>query len=156
MKMLRAMGVEMNRIQMHHSLIDAIQLMSESDVGSALVLTSMIKYHDYIDPDAVLGPMQHVGTLDDFGIYGEDIWILYCDVCKGDLVDLIGMLRAVQLEFLSLEALKKVIRNMEITPAASIALMEVRQALPAFGVRFREVDAKGGINGLPACANSLN
>lgn len=154
--MLHAMGVEVNRIKSDHSLIDAVQLMSDGDVGTALVLTSLIKYHDLIDPDAMLGPVQHMGTLDQYGIYGDDIWTFYCDICQGDLVDLVGLLRAVQLDFMPLEALKEIIYNQQITPAANVALMEVRQALPAFGIRYREVSAKGDISGLPTCTNSLN
>ena len=58
--------------------------------------------------------------LDIHGIYGHRVWMLYKDVCRQNLVDMIGILRAVQLGILPEATLNRAIdgdRNAVDVPA---------------------------------------
>jgi len=93
-----------------HTLSEAMCVMADCNPGALSVLIRLMHESDAIDPDAIFKKgFFYIGILDALNIYGSKIWMLYKDVCKENLVDFLGVLRAYQLGFLSEAMLKKAI-----------------------------------------------
>lgn len=122
-----------NRIKMHMSLHDIIFEMSEGNPGAINVLMAIYTNNAAIDPDDWAGGLGPILGLDTSGIYGSNIYILFKYVAKSNLVDMLGLLRSVQLGFAAENELKKMIAD-EAAPEGRIAelLKQVRNRLPAF------------------------
>lgn len=96
----------MNKIKLTDSLQDSVVKLCQGNVGALNVLMQIIKDGKSIDPDSALeniGPLLH---LDDLGIYGSNIWILYKERCEQNINKLIALLRANQLGFISDEKIR--------------------------------------------------
>jgi len=61
------------------------------------VITHLFKYEAFIDPQSALAPMWTILQLDDLGIYGERIWILYKYICEQNIINLVALMRSIQL-----------------------------------------------------------
>jgi len=83
------------------SLLDVMVIMSDRNPGAVTVMIEMMDKTDAIDPDAVLGGLGSIVSLDTHSIYGPRIWMFYKDVCKQNMNTMLGLLRAAQLGFLS-------------------------------------------------------
>lgn len=59
-----------------------------------------------VDPDSTLQGMGLLFQLEDYGITGSAIWILFSDICDKSTVKTMAVLRAVQLGYLSPSILK--------------------------------------------------
>lgn len=136
------------RIQLNDSFLSIASKLSEGNPGALNVIMRMVKSSEKIDPDAAMGPFAHLLNLDSFGVYGSKIWILYKDVCGEDLVNTIGVLRAVQLGMMSRGALTRAIDE-SISPLESVKidipdlLAKIREQLPNFGKVTEEEVMKG-------------
>ena len=96
-----------NKIQLTDSTFDVIAKMSNGNPGAVNVLCQMLSPDaEEIDTDAVMGGMMKILALDSLGIYGTDIYVLYNDICRGDLISMFAVLRAHQLGFLNSNTLK--------------------------------------------------
>ena len=91
----------MVKITLDDSIMDMIQKLAENNIGAVNVLLRLVKEESAIDPQSLLSPIGTILFLDECGIYGPNIWILYKDICKESIRDLIMLHRAVQLGFLS-------------------------------------------------------
>ncbi len=78
---------------------DVIRILSEHNPGAITVLIDLIQATPVIDPDNLLGGLGNMLSLDTYGIYGSNIWIFYKDLCGGDIVNVITVLRAIQLGY---------------------------------------------------------
>ena len=130
---------ENTRITMTDTGITVIPKLSDGRPGAINVMCAMLKEGQQIDPDG-MGGIGALLMLDSHGIYGSDIWLLYRDICKQNLVDMIGVLRAVQLGFCPESALLGAIRacdgpfSADTVPLDVEGLVaQVRQRLPQFG-----------------------
>ena len=88
----------MPKLTLQDTLLTSMTKMADGNPGAARVLGEMMLIHKSIDPqcaDIVLTLL----TLDDWGIYGTDIYVLYSDKCNKDMRKLLMLLRAVQLGF---------------------------------------------------------
>lgn len=99
------------RLTLQDTPLSAIGKLSDGNPGAVRVCVEMLREGERIDPDAFAGGLAPLVSLDSFAIYGADIWCLYKDVCKENLVHTIAALRAVQLGFLSQSKLKHAIQN---------------------------------------------
>lgn len=76
--------------------------------------------------------------MDDMGIYGSHIWLLYKDICGQNLVQLLGLLRAYQLGFVSRKAITGAIESCRepLAPPHDLdvanLLAKVQERLPRF------------------------
>ena len=79
--------------------LDILLSMSDGNPGAAMALSEIVTTGKYekIDPDALLGGLGIVFTLDEFGIYGSDIWILWKNVCDYSVLNIATIFRAHQL-----------------------------------------------------------
>src|SRR5215217_1731101 len=87
------------RITMSDSIMDMVLKISEGNPGALTVLMKIMKEGEAIDPQC--HPMLTVMALDTHDIYGSRVWQLYKDVCGQNMVNMLGLLRAVQLGFMT-------------------------------------------------------
>jgi hypothetical protein len=86
------------RIQEGEHIDVSIAKMADNNMGTINVLRDLFNSAGRIDPDATPGGgLNHIILLDDWGIYGSAIWILFKDVCGENYVNLIALIRSVQL-----------------------------------------------------------
>ena len=93
------------------TMIDVIQIMSDGNPGAITVMMELISKTPVIDPDNLLGGMGNILSLDTYGIYGSDIWVFYKDLCDQDIVNVITVLRAVQLGYFREERLYEALKR---------------------------------------------
>ena len=87
----------MSRIELNDTVTDMMIKMSDGNPGAVTVMMQMLQEAENIDPQAIMGGVGAVLALDTHEIYGSNIWILYKDVCGGDLRKMIMLMRATQL-----------------------------------------------------------
>jgi len=98
-----------NRINLNDSLMDSLIKISDGNPGALRVSSDILKQGGDIDPRHVLGGMGHVLMLDEYGIYGSDIWGMYQYVCGGNLSKMVGLIRAAQLNVTNVASLREAI-----------------------------------------------
>ncbi len=116
----------MGKLTLDDTIIDIVSKISAGNPGCLATLVRLVKEHDEIDPEAMLGAVGMMMTFDDMEIYGTDIYILLGDKCGGDMRRFIMMMRAIQLGFLSqskvIEMAKDQMRKINLTEEEFIAL----------------------------------
>jgi hypothetical protein len=85
----------------------AIAKMADKNYGAWETLTRIFKHGPDIDPDLKDNAMVPIKALDLFGIYGKSIYILYHDLCYGDLPKTLAVIKAAQNGMLPVEILKE-------------------------------------------------
>lgn len=97
----------MNRLELTDTGVDMLMKMAEGNPGAISAMTTILEKHDTIDPQAALGGIGAIMSLDDYEIYGTNIYILYSDKCGRDIRKMLMIMRATQLGFLSPNKLKE-------------------------------------------------
>jgi hypothetical protein len=121
-----------DRIRLEDAPMSAIMKLVEGNPGATTVCADIFKIAHEVDPDAALEGMAPIFQLDTMGIYGSRIWMLYKDVCKGNIVKVIAVLRAVQLGLISVSILNHAIDNYGEGLDINEAHMKVKECLPNF------------------------
>jgi hypothetical protein len=85
--------------------------LSQGNPGAATAIVLLLKHAGDIDKDSALGGIGSLLQLDQLGIYGSRIWMLYSDVCNRSLPKMVALLRAVQLGILDTATLQHGIDN---------------------------------------------
>ena len=98
----------MAKLELNTNMSQAIILISEGNPGAASALIEIIKDHESVDPDAAFGKFSALFSLDTYEIYGPGVWELYNNQCKHNSRDVIMLLRACQLGFLSHRILQNI------------------------------------------------
>ncbi len=91
----------MARLELTDNGVDMLKKMSEGNPGAVNCMMSILEEHDKIDPQAVLGGIGAILSLDTFEIYGTDIYILYSDKCDKNVRKMLMIMRATQLGLFS-------------------------------------------------------
>ena len=123
----------MTRITLEDDGMSAVIKMVDGNPGATMVCANIIKQGESIDPDAFMGGLGTILWMDTLEIYGPKIWMLFKDVCGEDLVKMLGLLRAVQLGFLSEAKLHIAIDNYGKGIEVDDLLNQVQEQLPEFG-----------------------
>jgi hypothetical protein len=124
-----------SRLDLTDTGIDMLMKMSEGNPGAITVMSELMNKESGIDPDSMFSKygISTILSMDTHGIYGSDIWILFKDICKQNLVNVIGILRAVQLGFLEESKLLSFIRNGSIEQEfLEEKVRQVKERLPNF------------------------
>lgn len=122
----------MSRITLEDNGINALIKMAEGNPGGLNVCMRILTEGEKIDPQNFLGGLGAVLFLDTLEIYGSRIWMLFKDVCREDLVSVIGVLRACQMGHLSQETLNHAIDNRGDGIDVEAELAWVRENLTEF------------------------
>lgn len=91
----------MERITFSDSTKSAIIKMVEGNMGAMSACMSLLKEAERVDPQNMMGGISYILSLDNNGIYGTDIYVLWSDICDKDTTKMIAVLRAVQLGLFS-------------------------------------------------------
>lgn len=135
------------RIDMHDTGIDVVVKLADGNPGAVSAVMAMTLKTLSVDPDSAFGPFAPSIALDAHGIYGPRIWMLFKDVCNGDVVKCLALLRAVQLGILSDDKLDHAIDHGGEGINVDDILKEVKLRLPRF-------DANEAPQGGCACGHS--
>lgn len=125
------------RITLDDSMMNIVMKMADGNPGAVTgnpgavtVLFQLIA--DKNDPDSWAGGLGNLLSLDTLGIYGPDIWVLFKDVCGQNILNVVTVLRAVQLGLYSERNLWNCIDNRTSLDCEQL-LTKVRERLPRFG-----------------------
>lgn len=88
------------RITLEDSVMSATIKLSDQNPGAIGAMVEMCKASPVTDPENFAGDVSPLLSLDQHNIYGTDIYVLFSDICEGDPVKALAVLRAVQLGFL--------------------------------------------------------
>jgi hypothetical protein len=121
-----------NRLSLTDDPKSGIMKMCDGNPGGLNVLISLMTETGKIDPDSALGGWGCLFDLDEMGIYGSHIWILYKDVCGENLTNLVGLLRAYQLGFIEERLIVDASYERNRSLPIDDLLKKVREQLPAF------------------------
>lgn len=91
------------RIQLEDNLAEIVTKITDGNIGSVTSLIRVMKLVKEVDPLSVFADLGPLLTLDNIGIYGSSIWILFKDVCKENPTVMLAVLRATQLGILTRE-----------------------------------------------------
>lgn len=97
----------MGKVKLDDTDMDAILKVAGGNPGAIMAIAEILNNSVAIDPQNVLGGLGLVLVLDEWEIYGTDIYILFNDKCNRDVRQMLMMMRAVQLGFLPLAKLKE-------------------------------------------------
>lgn len=127
----------MSKIQLNDNTMDVIVKMSEGNPGAMNAIMEILKPEsNEIDPDAFMGGMGVILSLDTLEIYGTDIYILHNDICDRNMVKMFAVLRAHQLGFLNGSVLKDACHRQDRSGKQMINVDElyekVKKQLPNF------------------------
>ena len=128
----------MPRLNMEMSLMDMIIDVAEGNPGAAVAMVECAKIATVVDPTSFMGPFTAVLPLDELDIYGPRVGMLYKDVCNYDASDMIAVLRAVQLGYLTPEELSSMIdgrylrENIDDRQHVHALRAKVEERLPEF------------------------
>lgn len=99
----------MGRFVLTDTPITGMVKMGDGVPGAIVILSAIFRDGEAIDPQAALGGLHHILLMDDMGIYGSHIWILYKYICNQDLRSMIALIRAHQLGFITETEIKNAI-----------------------------------------------
>lgn len=125
------------RIKLGDSTMDVIVKMSEGNPGAMTTLMNLLTPNN-IDPDNIMGGVGVMLSLDTYGIYGTDIYILFNDICDRNLVKMLTVLRATQLGYFNHNTLKDVCHRQDRSGKALVPIdelyLKVKEFLPNFDI----------------------
>lgn len=126
----------MSKINLQDTILEVLTKMSNGNPGATVALFELVEHNEEVDPDDFMKQMGSVLSLDTYGIYGTDIYILFNDICNKDVVKMIAVLRATQLGFFSAATLKDACSRqdrsgVEMVPIDTL-LKKVKERLPRF------------------------
>lgn len=121
--------------------MDVLMVMGGGNPGAITVLGEILNSGPIVDPNDFMFGMGAIFGLDTADIYESEIWMFYKDLCKQNIAHMMGMLRAVQLGFLSDKKLKEMIHNgySYTTEDLMPYLNQVKERLPAFNIDYKVV-----------------
>ena len=122
-----------HRITLEMTDRDAVLALCDGNPGAINAMMAMMVDAPKIDPDSVLGALAPLLELDEQGIYGPRIWMLYKNVCGCQTLHALAVLRAVQLGIISEATLNRAIDNRGAGLDVADVLAKVRTKLPKFG-----------------------
>lgn len=117
------------------SLTVALAKVGGKHAGALQVLGESCSFSAQIDPANRFGGLGFVVLCDQAGVYAEDIWTLWHDVCRSSYLRAHTVLRAVQLGLLNESLLRTWLDFPEKLPDTAVLdslITQVRGILPAF------------------------
>lgn len=128
--MVKSFGNE--RIQLSMSLLDAVMTVAEGNPGAITAIAELMLVVERVDPTSALGKFGPLLTLDTYGVYGSDVWLLYKDVCGKNSKKVLLLLRCVQMGVISHAALSRAINDRVHTFDFEELLETLQKRLPEF------------------------
>lgn len=89
------------RIDFNDTTVSALIKMADGNPGAISAMMAILEKHQSIHPQAALGGIGTIMMLDEYGIYGSSIYVLYSDKCDRDVRKMVMLIRSVQLGIFS-------------------------------------------------------
>ena len=115
----------MERINLQDSNVSAIHKMAEGNHGAARALIEIWSNCPSIDPINGLGGLGPILMLDTLGIYADQIWVLFSDICDRNVARTIAVIRAAQLGHIDGNLLKKACNRQDYRGRDMIAVEDL-------------------------------
>jgi hypothetical protein len=96
-----------NKLQLTDTAMDVMVKMSDGNPRALMAIGEIMKNAEKIDPQAFMGGIGALMSLDGHGIYGTDMYVLYSDKCGRDVRRMLMLMRATQLGLFSHLKLKE-------------------------------------------------
>lgn len=124
------------RIDLMDSMMSAVIKMTGGNPGAMRALMEVCSASPTVDPDCAFGALGPILSLDTMDVYEDRIWMFYRDVCGDNVVEMLGLMRANQLGFLSEARLVRAIDGIEPMEYGEINgyLSQVKARLPSFNI----------------------
>jgi hypothetical protein len=123
------------RLNLEMTTVQLITKMSDGNPGAITACVEILNNTERIDPDSFAGGLLVLFHLDAQGIYGSRLYMLWNDVCKRDIAQLLSISRAHQLGQLAgvtSEAWNHAIDNRGEGLDLTAIMAAVQQELPNF------------------------
>ena len=119
------------RIELQDTVFDVITKMSEGVPGAITVLVQTVNTSPTVDPDDFMGGLGPLLSLDMYGIYGSNIWILFKYCCNSNINGFLTVLRACQMGVFDI---RNVIKSIESQSPINVSeiLLKLKEQLPNF------------------------
>ena len=121
----------MGKINLQMSTEDMVLAMSGGNAGAIIALMKSLEMNEKIDPENCFGPWGLMVNLDSMGIYNEQIWLLYNDLCGRSIHNTIVVARAWQLGILDKPQIDQAIEQRDGLPFLEL-VERVVEKLPCF------------------------
>ncbi len=124
----------MSRLNLTESAATMIVKMAGGNPGATKCLCELFSEASLIDPHAALGPLNYIAKLDELGIYGTSIYVLYADQCRKSIRSLCVLLRACQLGQIEVATLQRIASDQTRSEKIDLAPLDafVCDRLPDF------------------------
>lgn len=130
-------GSQRSRIQITDSTQSAIMKMCEGNPGALTVCVQILKEAERIDPDAIMGGIGAILSLDTLGLYGSRIWMLYKDVCEEDIPTMLAVLRGWQMGLITDAQVRSAVESYGNGVNIQEVCAKVAERLPRFQLSIR-------------------
>lgn len=122
------------KLTLQDTPLTAIAKLSEGNPGAISVIGNLFVTSKSVDPDsAIMGGFGVLLNLDMLELSGPEIWVMYKDICKENIIDTHALIRAAQLGLVSREYVRK-----QIGIGGSIDMQDIKNRvqgqLPEFGL----------------------
>lgn len=132
----------MSKINFSDSTMNIVVKMSEGNPGAMNAIMQMLSPEaKEIDPDAAMGGLMKILSLDTLGIYGTDIYILHNDICDRSMIKMFAVLRAHQLGYLSSSVLKEACHRQDRTGKTLIDVEELYKKVIEYLPNFKRLES---------------
>ncbi len=111
--------------------MDILLSFAEGNPGAITAMLELMKASPVIDPDSAFAELSPLISLDNLDCYGPRIWMLYKDVCGQDTTNVLAVMRANQLGYISEREVNRAISG-ETRIDVPDLLAKVKERLPAF------------------------
>jgi hypothetical protein len=114
---------------------DAIMALAEGNPGALTVCMQLMDKTKAIDPDAMMGGVGSLLSLDTMGVYASRIWMFYKDFCGENIPKMLAVMRAYQLgqlEGATLDKINHAIDNRGDGLDLGAIMAAVQKELPEF------------------------
>lgn len=126
------------RINLNDDYSSVLIKLAEGNPGALTAMIEMCKAKPTVDPDSATGVLGILHSLDDYGIYGTDIYVLFSDICGRNAAKTIAVLRAVQLGLFTREILADACHRQDYSGRDMVPVDElcekVKEQLPGFNL----------------------
>jgi hypothetical protein len=119
-------------------MMNIVMKMTDGNPGAVTVITQLIV--DKNDPDDWPSGFGKLLSLDTHGIYGSNIWVLFKNVCNQNILNVVTVLRAVQLGLYSERDLWNCIDNCTPLDCERCRQVFVRNCLDLVMLNHRPLD----------------
>lgn len=133
---------DQDRITGKMNIVDCACVLSEGNPGAATAIAALIATSPRIDPSSWMGPLQPLLYLDNYRIYGSDIWILFKNICGHNPKKVCLLFRSVQMGLMDERLLKEAVRTGRHNFNFDTLLERLQSELPDFMANETLVTAK--------------